>query len=134
MMSDETKHTPEPWQTVTGAARIYDDNGMAIANTTEANAARIVECVNAHDTLRATVAELMEALNQHTAHSDSAWGKVRPLLAKAREVLGGVHIRHDLDVELLDGAMGVCSQCGAIDMKDAITASGCGGCKDTHNA
>ena len=65
-MTDETKapkHTPEPWEA--RVSEVVTEGGRMIANCNTAyyqhngvdNAARIVACVNSHDTLRATVAE-----------------------------------------------------------------------------
>jgi hypothetical protein len=62
-----TKHTPEPWELLEGAssAIIHPTNGIGIAHTygSAANAARIVECVNAFEGIESPKA-FMEVVKQ----------------------------------------------------------------------
>jgi hypothetical protein len=90
-MSGPARFTPGPWSAA--SAWIYDTDGSTVASmnpnryrlieTAEANAERIVLCVNTHD-------ELVEALRQMIAHAyavggpekDAAFVAARALLAR----------------------------------------------------
>lgn len=98
---NEMKHTPEPWTTTINGrdcAQVVDVDGRRIAmcigqsERNEANAARIVACVNAcagmedpAEAIRETKATLWALIHSEQLNSHAA----RTLVDKALRALGG---------------------------------------------
>ena len=55
--------------------------------TAEANAERIVKCVNMHDELVETLRKLEMGLNNIASERTSTWNKYEPIIAKAKQLL-----------------------------------------------
>jgi hypothetical protein len=119
-MSDFSKATPRPWTAHGPIVFMYDEGGFDLRNCPEpeANAALIVEAVNAYDAQAALIAELVEELDAVriiAAQAHRNYGNIgkettflliieeraAAALAKAKAVqpkidLAGIHGQHEM--------------------------------------
>lgn len=89
-MTNETKHTPTPWEVVvapSGTPDITDAKGQVVAavfgGKADSNAAHIVKCVNMHDELLERLRELMELTEDPENDADEC----ESVFVAARETL-----------------------------------------------
>jgi hypothetical protein len=115
-MSTETKHSPLPWHVATNPGgpedqpafpSVRDNSGephgmdivaMPLGNseTVWANARRIVQCVNAHDELVASLTQALAYIEYKTAYQGCmSVSEVEAAVKRDRESLATIGIGHD---------------------------------------